>query len=270
MPADYVKGLCPRSTSAMEMLAEHYGIPSVDVGLRIVQLHEEGKLVYKPDAEPAPGKPATAPAGKILFANDDCHPRDEGHEVYTQVIVQAIGDMDKLGAPGPHELKAPFVADNWEAAKIVPLKPAMLSAGWEKLPTDKGMGRNFAQFMPELWQATKPGEKISFSFRGTMAGLYDILGPDGGQAVCTVDGKAGKPRPRFDSYCSYHRIATLIIAEGLPPDAVHKVEVEIHPDQPNRAVVTDREKTKPGFDPKRYDGTAMRVAGIMLIGEIVE
>jgi hypothetical protein len=99
-------------------------------------------------------------------------------------------------------------------------------------------------------------------------GLYDMLGPDGGQAVCTVDGKAGKPRPRFDSYCNYHRIATLTIAEGLPVGAVHQVEVEIHPDQPNRAVVTDREKDKPNFDPKRFDGTAMRVAGILLIGDI--
>ena len=270
MPADYVKGLCPRSTSSMELLADHYAIPSIDVGLRVVQLHEEGKLIYKPAVEPAPGKPATAPAGKILFANDDCHPRDEGHDVYTEVITAAIRSMTGVGKAGPHELKAPFIADNWEQAKIVPLAPAMLSSGWEKLPTDKGFGKWFGRQMPTIWQATRPGEKITFRFRGTKVGLYDLVGPDGGQALCPVDGKAHKPRPRFDMYCTYHRIATLEIADGLDGSQVHTVEVAIGPDQPDRSAVTNVEKTKPNFDPKKYDGTAMRVAGILLIGEIAE
>lgn len=254
----------------MEMLADHYGIPSIDVGLRIVQLHELGKLLYKPQIDPATKKPRPAPAGKVLFANDDCHPRDEGHDVYTEVITGAITGMAKVGKVGPHELKAPFVADNWEAAKIVALAPAMLSAGWRKLPAGEGFGKWYGRYMPAIWQADKPGERISFRFRGSKVAPYDLVGPDGAQAVCTVDGKASRPRPRFDRYCTYHRIAVLHVADGLDPGKVHTVTVEIHPDQPDRSIVTDREKRKPKFDPKRYDGTVMRVGGILIIGEVVE
>lgn len=71
-----------------------------------------------------------------------------------------------------------------------------------------------------------------------------------------------------DSYCSYHRLATLWIGEDLP-DTEHTVSIEISPEQPDRSSVTTIEKDKPGFDPKRYDGTAMRVGGIMLIGNLL-
>ncbi len=271
MAGDYVKGLCPRSASAMEQLADHYGIPSINVGMRIVELHEAGKLAYKPAVDPATGKRLAAPKGKILFANDDCHPRPEGHAVYTDVIARAITAMATQGKPGPHAIKPPFVRDNWEAAKIVPLTPAMLTDGWKKMSKTTGLGRRFARFMPTMWEATRPGQRISFRFRGSRVGLYDLLGPDGGQAIITVDGvRRERPVKRFDHYCTYHRIATLPIASGLDATKVHTVQVEIHPDQPDRSPVTNRVKRNKGFDPKRYDGTCMRVGGILIIGEIVQ
>ena len=270
MAGDYVKGLCPRSTSAMEQLADHYAIPSINVGMRIVELHEAGKLTYKSAVDPKTGKRLPAPKGTILFANDDCHPRPEGHAVYTDVIAQAITAMAPQGKPGPHTIKPPFVRDNWEAAKLVPLTSAMLTSGWKKLPQTTGLGKRFARFMPAMWEATRPGQAITFRFRGSRVGLYDILGPDGGQAIITVDGvRRQRPVKRFDHYCSYHRIATLSIASGLDATKVHTVRVEIHPDQPDRSPVTNREKGKKGFDPKRYDGTCMRVGGLLIIGEIV-
>ena len=270
MPNDYAKGLCPRSTSAMEMVAEHYDIPSIDMGMRVVQLAQAGKLIYKPQTDPKTKKPL--PAGdKIVFANDDCHPLPAGHKVYTDVITKAIGSMASLGRPGPHAIKKPFIADNWEAAKIIPMKKSMLTGGWKKLPADKGLGRRFAKYMPEMWEATKPGEKITSRFRGSKVLLYDLLGPDGAQVIITVDGKRRERlAKRFDRYCTYHRIATLSVADNLAADKVHTVEIEIHPDQPDRSIVTNREKAKKHFDPKRYDGTAMRVGGVMVIGDIVE
>ena len=262
MPNDYAKGLRPRSTSAMETIAEHYDIPSIDMAMRVVELAQSGKLIYKApkDAD-----------GKIVFARDDCHPLPAGHKIYTGVITKAIVSMKSLGKPGPHKIKKPLISDNWQAAKIVPLKKSMLTPGWKKLPKDKGLGKRFGKYMPEMWQAAKPGEKITFKFRGSKVMLYDLLGPDGGQAIITVDGKRReKPVKRFDHYCTYHRIATLHVAGNLAPDKVHTIEIEIHPDQPDRSSVTNREKSKKHFNPKRYDGTVMRVAGAMIIGEIID
>lgn len=265
--ADLDRGFCPRSASADELLADHYGIPSVNVAMRTADLARTGKLLVTP-AKDAQGNDQPTPAGTILFSTDGVHPLDGGHEVYAQVITEALKSLDAGAKQSPHPLPQPFIADHWQAAKLVPLTPDMLTSGWTKLPTTEGMGRNFQNRMPEIWEARKPGEKITFRFRGTAASLYDLMGPDGGQAVVTLDGKTLPPIPRFDKYCTYHRLASMTIGAGLP-DAVHTVTVEIHPEQPDRSSVTDQERTKPNFDPQKYDGTILRVGSLMLIGDLV-
>jgi len=257
------QGLCPRAASADERVADYFGIPSINVALRIVEMEREGKLVFHGE------RGEKAPEGKFIFTHDSCHPTKAGHEVFRDVIAQAIQAMEPRSKAGPHVLKKPFVADTWANAKMVAVEPSMLSGGWTKLPTDKGLGRAFHSRMPVIWEASKPGQKITFRFKGTLVKLYDLLGPDGCKAICSVDGKVVRTVKRFDHYCTYHRLATLSIAEGLE-DKVHTVTVEVSPEQPDREPVLKRVRDKPNFDPKRYDGTGLRVGAIMLLGDIVK
>ncbi|MBI1373414.1 MAG: SGNH/GDSL hydrolase family protein [Phycisphaera sp.] len=258
-------GEYPRAAGADEMLAEHYGIPSINMALRITQLLNDHKLIIKP---PDSGD---APKDVIVFSKDGVHPVDAGHQVYLEVIADAMQHF-KSAKPVDHKAKlaTPFIADNWEAAKMVPVTESMTSGGWKQLPPDNNLVKSFGNRMDSLWLADTPGQKLTFKFRGSKAALYDLLGPDGGQVTITVDGKTRGPVPRFDHYCTYHRIATLQIADGLDPAAVHTVTVEVAPGQPDRSSVTDREKSKPNFDPKKYDGANLRVGAIMLIGDLVE
>jgi lysophospholipase L1-like esterase len=266
MRKEYESGRCPRSASTMERVADHYGIPSINVAMKIVEMAQAGKLVYKKEKD-ADGKEKPVPEGAIVFSGDECHPTDPAHQVYCDVIADGLKKMEASARPGPYPAKQPLAPDNLEKAKLVPLTPALLSPGWKKLDPNAGLGKAFGDRLPEIWEGRAPGDAITFTFKGTAAKMYDLVGPDGGQAVVTVDGKAGKPQPRFDSYCTYHRLASLTIAEGLA-DAVHTVRVEIHPEQPKRDSVVSKEKDKPGFDPKKYDGTVLRVGWIMLVGEI--
>jgi len=66
-------GMNPSAASADEMLAEHYGIPSINVALRIVQLHSENKLIYSRTTA-SDGTFLPTPPGVVLFSNDECHP----------------------------------------------------------------------------------------------------------------------------------------------------------------------------------------------------
>lgn len=265
---DLENGFCSRSASADELLADHYGIPSINVGLRAAQMAKAGTLIYTPKKDDA-GKELPAAPGVLVFSTDGVHPGDAGHEVYARVVADALTQMETTARPGRHRLPRPFIADNWEKAKLVPLDPTLLSAGWTKLDPNTGLGAAFQKRLPELWEAARPGETLAFTFKGTAAKLYDILGPDGGQVVVTLDGKSGPPVARFDSFSSYHRLASLTLGEGLP-DAVHTVFLAVHPEQPDRRSVTDRERQKPGFDPKRYEGTAVRVGYLMLLGDLVK
>ena len=112
---DLNKGLCPRAASAMEMLAGHYGIPSINVAMPVCALEREGKLIFKSD-EPTP-------EGVLQFSKDGVHPLTEGHQIYTDLIARAVMEMKATSKPLDHasELATPLVDDNWQAAKMVPL-----------------------------------------------------------------------------------------------------------------------------------------------------
>jgi hypothetical protein len=261
---DLKRGFCPRSASAMELLADHYGIPSVNFAVPVVELLQQDKLVFKADKQPE--------GGRLWFAADGCHPRDEGHEIYLKLLAQAIEHMQN-SRPVDHgkKLAKTFVADNWEAAKMVPLEAKMLSGDWKPLPAADSKQKGFGPRMGQIWSAGQPGSKLTFKFKGSAAKLYDLLGPDGGQVVITVDGKRQtKPVPRFDSYCVYHRIASLMLITGADPNQVHEVCVEIHPEQPDRHSVAFRLKDpEQELQGPKFQGTRLWVSQIMLLGDLV-
>jgi len=109
---------------------------------------------------------------------------------------------------------------------------------------------------------------ITFKFKGTRCSIYDIIGPDCGQVIVTLDDKPARVVPRFDSYCTYHRLATLVIGTDLP-DTVHSVRIEIHPDQPDKAKILSQRDQKMD-KPERFEGRAFYPGAILLVGELVK
>jgi len=257
----------PRSASAMEKVADHYGIPSIHMGLEVARMEKAGKLVFsgkqpKTDAEKA------GLGDKILFSPDSVHPYDAGHQLYFEAVVRSWESIRRAGEPGAHETGKPLVVDNWERAEMIPLAQAKLSPGWKQLEAGASLVKSFGNRLPEVWSAAAPGESISFRFRGTTARIYDLVGPDCGQVTVVVDDQAPALKPRFDAYCTYHRLATLSVAEGLP-EGLHTVKITVHPEQPDKVKILSQRGEKMN-DPKRFDGTAWYAGALLLIGELVE
>ncbi|MCA9245819.1 MAG: SGNH/GDSL hydrolase family protein [Planctomycetales bacterium] len=263
---DLEQGDCPRAASAMEMLADHYGIPSINFAVKVVALQQAGTLVYKSDEPTA--------EGIVHFSKDGVHPLDAGHQIYADLVADAVHQMVGSSQPLDHasKLETAFVDNHWQAAKMVPVSANMLSPGWKQLPADDRLSKSFANRMGELWETSQPGSRLTFKFRGSSAKLYDLLGPDGGQVIITVDGQQrDKPVRRFDSYCTYHRIATLSLADGLDPEAIHTVSIEIHPEQPDRQSVAFRlENPAEELKSAKYQGTNIRVSQILVLGDVIE
>lgn len=263
------EGRFPRSASAMEKVAGHYGIPSIHMGLDVARLEQAGKLIFKGD-QPKTDAEKTALGDKILFSPDAVHPYpDTGHQLYLEAVVRSLAKIRQVGQPGPHALPAPFAADHWERAQMLPLSRARLSPGWRQLePASDRLAKSFGDRLPGLWEARSPGESVSFRFRGTTVRIYDLLGPDCGQVTVAVDDRPPVVKPRFDAYCTYHRLASLSVAEDLP-DTVHTVKLTLHPEPPDKARILSQRGEKID-DPKRFAGTAWYAGGLLLIGELVE
>lgn len=261
-----LEGRFPRSASAMEAVADHYGIPTIHLAMEVARLARDGRLLWKAPLPKTAGE-NSAPGDQFVFAPDGVHPHPEtGHELYLQAIVRSLEPITAASqSAGAHVLGPPFIATNYEHAKLLPITAAKLSAGFRPAPED--FAKDWRQRMAALHKAAKPGESLTFKFKGTRCAIYDIIGPDCGQVIVSVDDQPPRTVPRFDAYCTYHRLATLGLGSELP-DTVHTVRIEVHPEQPDKPAILARNHNT--IDrPERFDGTAFYPGAILLVGELV-
>ena len=279
MVAELQGGNLNRSAATMERVADHYGIPSIHMGLEAVRLEKEGKLLIKApevkmDRVSGEELNKTSPMpvdaeGKIPFSQDGVHPYvDTGHRLYAEAVVRSLPLLQKAAeAKQAHALPAPLDAQNYERTVMLPLDRATLRGSWTKLATDAGLGRQFENRMGVVWKGA-PGAELSFKFRGTQAKLYDLVGPDCGKIEVTVDGKTTS-FPRFDAYCTYHRIATGAVYSGGEADALHEVKVRVLPDTlDKRAILFEKNRADLDKTPAKYEGTFWYAGALFLVGEL--
>lgn len=265
-----LEGKFQRSASAMEKIADTYGIPTIHMAMEVAKLAKAGKLQWRAPL-PKTDEEKQKLGDTVVFAPDSVHPHpDTGHELYLQAIVRSLpAIVEASKTPGAHALPAPFIATNYEQAKLLPITEVTLSKGFAFLDpkTDK-LGKSYSNRLPALHKATQPGETITFKFKGTRCSIYDLVGPDCGQVTLTLDDKPARIVPRFDPYCTYHRLAAMVIGSDLP-DEVHTVKIEIHPEQPDKVAILAKNKEKMD-KPERFNGTAIYPGAILLVGELVK
>ena len=76
--------------TVMEQVANHYGLPSIDLGVDVIEKERNGQLIFKADVPVE---------GKILFSKDGTHPLEEGHNIYVDIIernIKAMSDSSQL------------------------------------------------------------------------------------------------------------------------------------------------------------------------------
>lgn len=264
-----LEGRLQRSASAMEKVADHYGIPSIALGMEVARLAKAGKLLWK---APLPETEADKAAlgDKFVFARDGVHPHDStGQVLYTQAIVRSLPALAIANAaPTPHVTGPALDPTNWERATLVPITAAKLSAGLTPadMKTD-AYAKGWANRLPAMVRLSQPGQSIEFRFKGTHCAVYDLVGPAGGKVAVTLDG--GKPFvvQRIDAYCTYARLANFVVGADLP-EGEHSVRLELLADPIDKAAVLAKNKNK--IDkPERFAPLEFHPGGLLILGELV-
>ena len=266
---DLAKGKFQRSASAMEAVADQYGIPSIHFGLEVAKQVKKGQLIFKGEV-----KKGMSPMGPpMIFSTDGVHPLSEtGHELYLQTIQRSWPEIGKAAVQaGPHKLGAPLRADNWEAAKMVPLVPAMMQGQWEKLdPAKNSMAKSYANRMPALWKACAPGATLSFSFKGKAAAIYDLVGLDGGILTVKLDDKPEHKATMIDGYCTYSRIAKLDCGSDLP-EGLHHVTIKLTDQVPDKEkILFEKNRADLKQHPEKFRDNVWYAGALMLLGDLAE
>ena len=264
-----LEGKLQRSASAMEKVADFYGIPSITLGMEVAKLAKAGKLAWraklpKTDAEKA------ALGDKLVFAADGVHPHDStGQVLYTQAIVRSLPALAIANnSPTVHVSNLALDPANLERAKLVPVTAAKLSAGLA--PADMAadaFAKGWSKRLPAMVKLTQPGQSIEFKFKGTHCAVYDVVGPAGGMVAVTLDGKAQKPVQRIDAYCTYARLSTFLVGTDLP-EGEHTVRLELLADPIDKAAVLAKNKNQ--IDkPERFAPLHFFPGALLIVGELV-
>ncbi len=264
-----LEGKLQRSASAMEKVADFYGIPSITLGMEVAKLAKAGKLAWraklpKTDAEKA------ALGDKFVFAADGVHPHDStGQVLYTQAIVRSLPALAIANnSPTVHVSNLALDPANLERAKLVPVTAAKLSAGLAPadMATD-AFAKGWSKRLPAMVKLTQPGQSIEFKFKGTHCAVYDVVGPAGGMVAVTLDGKAQKPVQRIDAYCTYARLSTFLVGTDLP-EGEHTVRLELLADPIDKAAVLAKNKNQ--IDkPERFAPLHFFPGALLVVGDLV-
>lgn len=206
----YEKGELPSTAAAFETVAEHYGVPTINVAWVAAQKLIAGEFTWEE------------------FSIDTVHPRDLGYKVYADHIISCLKAWREGASPKPHALPDPLREDNWEDGAMVHPGDCTLSAGWRPETDEKF--RHYTHF-PDMMVADGPGESLTFRFRGTHFGLYHVVGKDSGTVEAIVDGKAIGGHDLWDKYCERGwRSAFRMLGRDLEPGE-HEVEIRIAPEK---------------------------------------
>ena len=264
-----LEGKLQRSASAMEKVADFYGIPSITLGMEVAKLAKAGKLLWK---APLPKTDAekVAIGDQFVFARDGVHPHDStGQVLYTQAIVRSLPALAIANAtPTPHVSNLALDPMNYERATLAPITAAKLSDGL--VPADMktaDYAKAWANRLPAMVRLTQPGQSIEFKFNGTHCAVYDILSPAGGMVAVTLDGKVQKTVQRIDAYSTYSRLGSFTVGTDLP-EGVHTVRLELLADPIDKAAVLAKNKNQ--IDkPERFAPLHFFPGALLILGELV-
>ncbi|GGG88165.1 acyl-CoA thioesterase [Parapedobacter pyrenivorans] len=251
-------GRFPRAAEAMEQVAQHYGIPSIHIGVEVAKLREAGDLVFT-------GNPGEHP-GKIVFTADKVHPLPaSGHPICAHIVMKHLMEMQGRNASHRHELKKPFVSDNWESAKMLSLSEFDENKDWVKLEQDHPVQKQVASFIPALYKAVPPDATIRIRFEGNVLGFYDVIGPGSGILDVNVNGKASEVT-RFDNHCIHYR-KTFFFLDGLN-DGVNDVTIKVSGKEFDKAAILLQNPRKLTMDdPARFADNAWFLGNILMVGK---
>jgi lysophospholipase L1-like esterase len=261
MVSGIVKGQMPNSVEAMEEIADYYSLPSIHLGLQVAALYTSGKLELKGRKEDYPDK--------IVFSPDNVHPYPEtGQKLYTEALMRSLKNIFQNDAQAVvrKELGKPFRKDNWEDAKMIAVETLEKIGSWIPVDSkDHDRGRIFKHPFTSFLRSNHPGDFFRFRFKGMLAGLYDVVGPDGGAYDVSIDDKLPVRYQRFDKYATYYRPQYFFIRNT--DKKVHQVKFSVAEVVLDKAAIL-KERGNKIEDPERYRDNACYAGYLLLIGDL--
>lgn len=247
----YENGEVFPSIEAMEKVARHYNLPSVNLGVPVTNQLNEGAIIFKDTVTNQNNIP--------VFSSDGVHPYIEtGHPIYNEFLIKAFSHIvsvhnRKITIPEPlsdrviTNKNAYPVQSSWLQGKV---------NVWQGEPENTSLGVAYK---------LTASDTLGLSFHGELIGFQDVIGPSAGKILVSVDEEPWQEITRFDSYSHFFR-SHYFFLDRLE-NGLHTVKVTVSPDHPNKYKIMNRKELYEQ-DSTLFANSNWYVTGILLEGEI--
>ncbi|MEW6356514.1 MAG: SGNH/GDSL hydrolase family protein [Planctomycetota bacterium] len=209
----FQKGELPVAIRCHEKIAEHYGIPSVNMAQSVASRVLAGEMAFEE------------------FCKDGVHPTDKGHALYVDAVKPFIAECkaSTKGTEGPATYKppAPLSEQPMDKARMESYEKAVLETGW------LGWQESPVERFFHVVRCDEPGPLMTLRFVGDTAGCFAAVGPDSGDIELSLNGGAWQLKRSFDEEAKTgYRPQALLLAEKLDPKATHELRLRVAAQSP--------------------------------------
>ena len=210
MMDEYLAGKTPSIVPCLEKIADHYGLPSLNL------------------ARYAADKVATGTVKKEEIFMEGCLSGPVGEAIFAEAVRDFVNALDisqpETKALFRYRLPEPISATHRQQARIVDYETAILSEGW-------AMGlespiRNFRHVLV----GDKPGAECSLSFHGVEIGLMDVLDADSPDYEYRMDDGDWTKLEMSTQASTEAKLRMTKIIAGLDPKVEHTLKLRITPE----------------------------------------
>lgn len=221
--ADYRERKIPEVIRNHEFIADYYGIPSINLAKEVTERIDAGEFSWEDD-----------------FKN--LHPSPFGQGIYSRSMIgfleSQFGDSINNVNEKPDELPRPFDPFNYSKGKLLSIKDAVLSTGWEikdnwKPNDSTGTRANYTD-APMLIGRAGAGI-LKFAFEGKAIGIAVAAGRDAGMVEHRVDGGDWQVQNLFTRWSSHLHLPWYHTLESELNDGQHMLELRMSAEKDERS-----------------------------------
>ena len=209
----YEQGQLPPKVLVHKEVAEHYGIPQINLGQALVAHKQSTGYPYRI----ANGEPGAFSPTANHYLPDYVHPSNLGHQVYGDAVQSALAGLLGIGTPPAlvnHPVPAPLSPTDLTTARIIDrTNPAVtFGAGWT--PSTLSISTTATEEFQTTASASTAGA-VSVAFAGNELGVYYRRSATSGQIAWSSGSASGEKSfndPAFSGtgFTSYAMLSTAL------------------------------------------------------------
>jgi len=212
---DYENGKTPEVIQSFDKVAEHYGVPTLDITEEVYERIKRGEFTWKDGIK-------------------GVHPSPFGQQLYADSIERLL-DEAWSGKPRPivaHAMPEKLDPSSYDEGKLFPPQTAANLNGFAvqtdyDAAAEGGKVRVGWNERPQL-VGQKPDDSFDITFKGSAVAIQVIAGPKAGIVEHSLNGTDWVEQDLFtDNSPRLHLNRIYILRDGLDPEKEHTLTVRI-------------------------------------------